>query len=199
MAGNQEPMPRHVIRSTGGRSRGWIPKRGGCAPTLTARGKLRARVAALYTYICIRVHIYLYRSAPYFSVSPAPRVRQALKLNSLSKGRTPASGLSCEGPNLRSLQISRGFYAKVEIKDGRVAKKGQPRVTGHGLFPDCSPSDLKKFPAGSGAIPAARHLQDDSSCHSRRHPAMSAKTRARGIIFILARPKYTSIHVNQSV
>jgi len=52
MAGNQEPMLRHIKRSTGGRSQSSVArilKRGGCTPTVS-RGKLRARAAL---YICI--------------------------------------------------------------------------------------------------------------------------------------------------
>jgi len=128
MAGNQEPVPRRVIRSTGGRSRGWIPKRGGCAPTLTARGKLRARVVALYVhiYVCIYIYIYIYiHTRTYVFVSFRAiffRFARAAGTPGLKikfrRGERPRAAFHAKGPNLRSLQISRGFYAKVEIKDG---------------------------------------------------------------------------------
>lgn len=55
MASNQEPMLRHIKRSTGGRSQSGVArilKRGGCAPPVS-RGKLQAR-AALYICIVLR-------------------------------------------------------------------------------------------------------------------------------------------------
>lgn len=118
MAGNQEPMPRHIKRSTGGRSRGSGSRSageggGGRAPT--ARREIANPDRS----------VYLYRSAPYFSVSPSSPpsfagrgTRQALKLNSRSGRKQPR-----ERPSLASGRVSRickaykfhrgEFYAKV--------------------------------------------------------------------------------------
>lgn len=66
MAGNQEPMLRHIKRSTGGRLQSGaarILKRGGPFPVYASR--ISRKIANLG-------FIYLYRSTPYFADLPPP-------------------------------------------------------------------------------------------------------------------------------
>lgn len=82
MAGNQEPMLRHIKRSTGGRSQSGmtrILKCGGCTPTVS-RGKLRAR---LYIFVSFRA---IFCCSP-DGITETGSTLQASKLNSPTRKR----------------------------------------------------------------------------------------------------------------